>query len=64
MVGGTEGVFAYEVRTNYVSLNSTGISPDPAGKVMMQIGVTAKWDGGNKTYTTTGLVSQQSPEAE
>lgn len=61
VVTGTEGIFAYEVRTNYASLTDTSIVPDPLGKALIQVQVTVRWDG-NKSYTATGIVAQKSPE--
>ncbi len=52
------------VTTSYVSLTDTAIVAHSGFSPMMEARVTVRWDGGSKSYTTTGLVSQQSPEAE
>ncbi len=63
VITGAEGIFTYEVRTNYASLSNTGIAPDPNSKTLMQVDVTVKWSG-NKSYTATGIVAQKSPEPQ
>lgn len=53
-----------QVATRYVSLTATEVAASTGFSPMMEATVTMKWDGGRKSYTTTGLVSQQSLEAE
>lgn len=57
--------FTCQIETTYVSMANAGdITADANSRTMMQINVTVTWDGGGKSYSTTGLVSQESPEPE
>jgi hypothetical protein len=47
--------FACRVRTTY--LNSNTLAADGAARSMMQVQVTVRWDGGSKSYITTGITS-------
>ncbi len=53
-----------QVTTSYASLGTAAIAAHTGASPMMEVKVTVKWDGGSKSYATTGLVSQQSPEPE
>ncbi|MEW6636017.1 MAG: prepilin-type N-terminal cleavage/methylation domain-containing protein [Actinomycetota bacterium] len=50
--------FACEVATTYVNAN---LDPDPTARTRMRIDVTVRWDGGSKSFTTTGLVTAGTP---
>lgn len=51
--------FNCQVKTTYVSVGSTGVIDDPNARAMLKIEVAVTWDGGNSSYTTTGLVSKE-----
>jgi hypothetical protein len=51
-----EAGFDCRVRTTY--LNSNTLAADGAARSMMEVRVTVSWDGGSKSYTTTGIVSR------
>ncbi len=46
------------VETTYASVGSSSVDPDSSARTMMQVNVTVTWDGGSKSYTTTGLISK------
>ena len=52
-----EGNFRSSVETTYVSLNSSGIVESDGARTMVKVEVRVTWDGGEKSYETTGLVS-------
>lgn len=49
-----------QVDATYVRLDASGLTDDPNARSMIRVRVTAEWDGGNNSYTTTGLVSDGS----
>ena len=57
--------FTCKIETRYVSMANGGeIVADATSRMMMEINVNVTWDGGGKSYSTIGLVSQESPEPE
>ena len=48
-----------QIETTYVSVGSSAITADSAARTMLEVKVTVTWDGGSKSYTTTGLVSKE-----
>lgn len=55
-VSGTEGIFDYEVDTEYARLDGGEIVEDSDARDMMKVIVTVEWEG--KSYTTSGLVAR------
>lgn len=51
--------FGCDVTTTYVSVGPSSVDDDPNARVMLKVEVLVTWDGGNKSYTTTGLVSKE-----
>jgi prepilin-type N-terminal cleavage/methylation domain-containing protein len=51
--------FGCQVKTTYVSVGPSSVNDDPNARTMLKVEVTVTWDGGNKSYTTTGLVSKE-----
>ncbi len=51
--------FACQVQTTYVRVDSSSVVADSAARSMMEVKVTVTWDGGSKSYTTTGLSSKE-----
>ncbi len=56
--GPIETGFACQVQTTYVRLDSSSVVVDSSARTMLEVKVTVRWDGGSKSYTTTGLVSK------
>jgi hypothetical protein len=51
--------FGCQVQTTYVRVAASSIVADPAARGMLEVKVTVTWDGGSKSYTTTGLSSKE-----
>ncbi len=51
--------FGCQVQTTYVRVDSSSVVADPAARGMMEVEVTVTWDGGGKSYTTTGLITRE-----
>jgi prepilin-type N-terminal cleavage/methylation domain-containing protein len=51
--------FGCQVKTTYVSVGASSVNDDPNARTMLKVEVTVTWDGGGKSYTTTGLVSKE-----
>lgn len=51
-----EAGFGCRIWTTY--LNSNTLAADGAARSMMEVRVTVSWDGGSKSYTTTGITSR------
>jgi hypothetical protein len=51
--------FTCRVETTYVSVGTTDITADPGARTMLQAEVTVTWSGGSSSYTTTGLITQE-----
>lgn len=49
--------YTCEVRTAY--LNPVTLAEEGSARTMMSVKVIVTWDGGGKSYTTTGLVSKE-----
>ena len=60
-VTGTSGIFSWTVSTGYwrevVGVPAADNSDNSVVKPMMQVRVTVSWQGGSKTYTTTGFAA-------
>lgn len=52
-----EGDFRSSVETTYVALVPSGIVESASARTMVKVDVRVTWDGGEKSYETTGLVS-------
>jgi prepilin-type N-terminal cleavage/methylation domain-containing protein len=50
-----QGIFDCEVTTTYVD---DDFNPNSSFIIKMRVVVTVEWDGGNKSYTTTGLIAR------
>ena len=48
-----------QVQTTYVRVDSSSVVADSAARSMMEVKVTVTWDGGSKSYTTTGLITRE-----
>ncbi|MGB3635181.1 MAG: prepilin-type N-terminal cleavage/methylation domain-containing protein [Rubrobacteraceae bacterium] len=55
-VSGTEGIFDYEVDTEYAKLDGGEVIEDSGARGMMKVTVTVEWE--DKSYTTSGLVTE------
>ncbi len=51
--------FGCQVQTTYVRVDSSSVVADSAARSMMEVKVTVTWNGGSKSYTTTGLTSKE-----
>ncbi len=51
--------FGCTVQTTYVRMDSSSFVADSASRTMLEVQVTVTWDGGSKSYTTTGLMSKE-----
>lgn len=55
---GSEGEFEYETKTFHVD---SELQRDDEARTRMQVDVMVEWDDGDKSYTTSGLITASAP---